>query len=112
MSFNEKAIDRTPFIPYAGNNQKSKLKDNELDMNLRPDLYFSSEVKTPDNIKKYRDSIRQRVGVRQLHPGIYDDPRDYESLRHGITTKSSDHVPDIIKGLNLDGTSGFMNDLS
>jgi hypothetical protein len=81
-------------------------------MNLRPDLYFSPKTTTPDNIKKYRDSLRQRVGVKQIHPGLYDDPRDYESLRHGITSKSSDHVPDVIKGLNLDGNKEFMNDLS
>ena len=112
MSFTEKALDRVPFIPYAGSYQSSKTKDNNIDMNLRPDLYFSPKTTTPDNIKKYRDSLRQRVGVKQIHPGLYDDPRDYESLRHGITSKSSDHVPDVIKGLNLDGNKEFMNDLS
>ena len=111
MSFNEKALDRVPFIPYAGLNQNSKPKDNTLDMNLRPDLYFSPKTTTPEHIKKYRESIRNSVGVKQLHPGIYDDPRDYENLRHGITTKSSDHVPDVIKGLNLNGNNAFMNDL-
>ena len=111
MSYVEKAIDRVPFIPYAGSFQGIKSKDNNMDMNLRPDLYFSPKA-TPDNIKKYRDSLRQRIGVKQLHYGIYDDPRDYESLTHGITTKSSDHVPDLIKGLNLDGNNAFMNDLA
>ena len=112
MSYVEKAIDRVPFIPYAGSYQSMKSKDNNIDMNLRPDLYFSPETTTPDKIKKYRDSLRQRVGVKQLHPGIYDDPRDYENLRHGITTKSSDHVPDVIKGLNLNGNNSFMNELA
>ena len=112
MSYAEKAIDRVPFIPYAGSFQSSKTKDSNIDMNLRPDLYFSPETKTPDNIKKYRDSLRQSVGVKQIHPGLYDDPRDYENLRHGITSKSSDHVPDLIKGLNLDGNKEFMNELS
>ena len=112
MSYTEKAIDRVPFIPYAGSYQSSKTKDSNIDMNLRPDLYFSPETKTPDNIKKYRDSLRQSVGVKQIHPGLYDDPRDYENLRHGITSKSSDHVPDLIKGLNLDGNKEFMNELS
>ena len=112
MSYVEKAIDRVPFIPYAGSYQSMKSKDNNIDMNLRPDLYFSPETTTPDKIKKYRDSLRQRVGVKQLHPGIYDDPRDYENLRHGKTTKSSDHVPDVIKGLNLNGNNSFMNELA
>ena len=112
MSYTEKAIDRVPFIPYAGSYQGLKSKDNNIGMNLQPDLYFSPKTTTPDKIKKYRDSLRQRVGVKQLHPGIYDDPKDYESLRHGITTKSSDHVPDVIKGLNLNGNNSFMNELS
>ena len=111
MSFNEKAIDRTPFIPGAGLYQDKKNNFN-VDMSLRPDLYFSPKTTTPENILKYRNSLRQRVGVKQLHPGIYNDPRDYESLRHGITTKSSDHVPDVIKGLNLKGNQTFMNQLS
>lgn len=112
MSFVEKALDRTPFIPGAGAYNGSLLKGLSADMSIRPGIYFSQKTTTPDNIKKYRDSIRQRVGVKQLHPGIYDDPRDYENLVHGITTKSSDHVPDVIKGLNMDGTQHFMNQLA
>jgi len=113
MSFAENAIDRVPFIPYAGSYQNSKTKtNNSIDMNIRPDLYFSPKTSTPDNIKKYRNSLRQSVGIKQLHPGIYDDPKDYESLTHGKSTQSSDHVPDLIKGLNLDGNKDFMNQLS
>ena len=111
MSFNEKAIDRTPFIPGAGSYHDSKNNFN-VDMSLRPDIYFPEKTTTPENILKYRNSLRQRVGVKQLHPGIYNDPKDYESIRHGITTKSSDHVPDVIKGLNLNGNNAFMNQLS
>ena len=112
MSFEEKAIDRTPFIPGAGAYPGSLSKGFSADMSIRQDLYFSPKTTTPDNIKKYRDSLRQRVGVRQLHPGIYDDPRDYENLVHGVTTKSSDHVEDLIKGPNLDGNKYFMNQLA
>lgn len=112
MAFLEKAIDRTPFIPGAGGYQGSLLKGLSADMSIRQDLYFTPKTTTPDNIKKYRDSLRQKVGVRQLHPGIYDDPRDYENLRHGITSKSSLHVPDVIKGLNMDGNNYFMNSLA
>ena len=112
MSFLEKAIDRTPFIPGAGNYQGSLLKGLSADMSIRQDLYYSPKTSTPDNIKKYRDSIRKRVGVKQLHPGIYDDPKDYENMVHGITTQSSDHVPDVLKGLNMDGNKYFMNKLA
>ena len=65
MSFIEKAIDRTPFIPGAGNYQGSLLKGLSADMSIRQDLYYSPKTSTPDNIKKYRDSTRQRVGVKQ-----------------------------------------------
>ena len=112
MAFVEKAIDRTPFIPGAGAFQGSLLKGLSADMSIRQDLYFSPKTTTPDNIKKYRDSIRQRVGVKQIHPGIYDDPKDYENMVHGITSQSSDHVPDVIKGLNMDGNKYFMNQLA
>ena len=112
MSYLEKAIDRTPFIPGAGGYQGSLLKGLSADMSIRQDLYFTPKTTTPDNIKKYRDSLRQKVGVKQLHPGIYDDPRDYENLRHGISTQSSDHVPDVIKGSNMDGNNYFMNQLA
>ena len=109
MSYAEKAIDRTPFIPCAGVASASALKGDSADQSIRQDLYFSPDTKTPDEIKKYRDSTRQRIGVRQLHPGIFDDPKDYEKLVHGVKTKESDHVPDCIKGANIDGNKFFMN---
>ena len=112
MSYAEKAIDRTPFIPGAGVASASALEGINADQSIRQDLYFAPSTKTPDNIKKYRDSTRQLVGVKQLHPGIYDDPKDYEDLVHGVKTKHSDHVPDCIKGTNLDGNKFFMNQLA
>ena len=112
MSYAEKAIDRTPFIPGAGVASASALEGASADQSIRQDLYFNPSTTTPDNIKKYRDSTRQRIGVKQLHPGIYDDPKDYENLVHGVKTKSSDHVPDCIKGANIDGNKFFMNQLA
>ena len=112
MSYAEKAIDRTPFIPGAGVASASALEGVTADQSIRQDLYFSPSTKTPDNIKKFRDSTRQRVGVKQLHPGIFDDPKDYEDMVHGIKTKNSDHVPDCIKGSNIDGNKFFMNKLA
>ena len=112
MSYSEKAIDRTPFIPGAGITSTSALQGASADQSIRPDLYFKPNSQTPDNIKKYRDSTRQRVGVKQLHPGIYNDPKDYENIVHGIKTLNSDHVPDCIKGANIDGNKIFMNQLA
>ena len=112
MSYAEKAIDRTPFIPGAGITSQSALEGASADQSIRQDLYYTPNTQTPDNIKKYRDSTRQRIGVKQLHPGIYDDPKDYEKLVHGVKTKHSDHVPDCIKGANIDGNKFFMNQLA
>ena len=112
MDYVEKAIDRTPFIPGAGVPSETILNGVSADQSIRQDLYFSPSTTTPDNIKKYRDSTRQRVGVKQLHPGIYDDPKFYEELTHGMKSKPSDHVPDCIKGANIDGNKFFMNQLA
>ena len=40
-------------------------------MSIRQDLYFTPKTATPEIIKKYRDSLSQKVGVRQLHPGMH-----------------------------------------
>ena len=108
--FQEKFHDQTPFIPGAGIPTSTSL--NTVDHSVRQDLYFTPESQTPDHIKKYRDSTHQRIGVKQLHPGIYDDPKFYEDLTHGMKSKPSDHVPDCIKGANIDGNKFFMNQLA
>ena len=108
--FHKKFIDKTPFIPGAG--VPTSNSPNTVDHSIRQDLYFAPSTLTPDNIKKYRDSTHQRVGVKQLHPGIYDDPKFYEDLTHGNPSKPSDHVPDCIKGANIDGNKFFMNQLA
>ena len=112
MSYVEKAFDRTPFIPLAGKPSSEDKEGVNVDFSIRQDVHFTPSTVTPDNIKKYRDSTRQRVGVKQLHPGIYDDPKDYENLVHGMKSKESDHVPDCIKGANIDGNKFFMNQLA
>ena len=112
MDYVEKAIDRTPFIPSAGVPSETIMNGVSADQSIRQDYYFQPSTVTPDNIKKYRDSTRQRVGVKQLHPGIYDDPKFYEELTHGMKSKPSDHVPDCIKGANIDGNKFFMNQLA
>ena len=112
MSYAEKAIDRTPFIPQAGVASASALEGASFDQSIRQYLCFSPSTTTPDNIKKYHDSTLQLIGVKQLHPGIYDDPKDYEDLVHGVKTKKSDHVPYCIKGSNLDANKFFMNQLA
>ncbi len=108
--FYEKFQDKTPFIPGAG--VSTNPFPNTVDHSIRQDLYFTPSTSTPEEIKKYRDSTHQRVGVKQLHPGIYSDPKFYEDLTHGMKSRPSDHVPDCIKGANIDGNKFFMNQLA
>lgn len=67
---------------------------------------------TPENIKKYRKSIREVPGIKQLHHGIYDDSKECEDMTHGVKTLASEHVNDCIKGGNLSGIKHFMNNIN
>ena len=107
MSYAEKAYDRTPFIPASGLALKSSL--DSVYQSFHPEKIIST---TPDNLKKYRDSYHQLVGTKQLHPGYYDDNKDYENLIHGKKTESSLHVADLINGQNPNGNKFFMDDLA
>jgi hypothetical protein len=49
--------------------------------------------------------------VKQLHYGVYNDPKDYEDLIHGMKTLDSDHVNNCIKGSNLPGIKNFINNI-
>ncbi len=68
-------------------------------------------VETPSEIKKYRKLTRETPGVKQLHHGIYNDPKDHEKIIHGVKTAESDHVDDCIKGSNLNGVNYFLNEI-
>lgn len=109
MSNSGKFFDKTPFLSQAG--YTSAIEGLSADNSIRQDLFLKIKTATPERIKKYRNSIRERVGVKQLHPGIYDDDKHYESLVHGIKTLGSDHVNDCIKIKNDSGVSHFMNEI-
>jgi hypothetical protein len=49
--------------------------------------------------------------VKQIHPGIYNDPKDFEDLIHGVKTAESDHVNQCIVGRNLTGIKNFINNI-
>lgn len=66
---------------------------------------------TPEHTRKYRRSLREIPGAKQIHPGIYDDQKDYEKTIHGIKTAPSDHVTDCIFGTNLNGIKYFINEM-
>ena len=108
MTYAEKAIDRTPFIPGAGLASKPS-KDLSLDEVLKQEIYNPPVASTPQKLRKYRQNLTRSVGIKQLHYGIFDDNHDYENLVHGKKLPESDHVYQLIKNPNNDGTKSFIN---
>jgi hypothetical protein len=107
MSNSGKFKDNSPFLPVAG--ITTAIAGVGCDQSIRQDVYFKPRTSTPEHIKKYRRSIKEIPGVKQLHYGIYDDPKDADFLVHGTKTADSDHVTDCIKGRNLTGVKHYMN---
>jgi len=68
-------------------------------------------TQTPEKIKKFRKSLKEIPGVKQIHPGIYNDPKDWEEMIHGVKTAESDHVNQCIVGNNLSGIKHFVNNI-
>lgn len=106
MSNKDKYYDNTEFIRPAG--KITALKGVSVDNSIRQDIYFQPSTQTPDQLVKYRNTIKETPGVKQYHHEIYDDPKDYV---HGKKTQDSLHVPDIIKGENVNGNQLFMNQI-
>lgn len=64
-----------------------------------------------ENQHKFSKTFREFPGKKQIHYGIYNDPKDYEELIHGKKTLSSEHTVDCIYGTNLNGVKYFMNEM-
>lgn len=109
MSNTGKFKDVTPFLRTSG--KTTAVVGESADQCLRQQIHWQPSTSTPEHIKKYRKSIREVPGVKQLHPGVFNDPKDYEDLVHGIKTKDSDHVDHCIKGRNLVGLKHFENEI-
>jgi hypothetical protein len=107
MTTQGKFKDNTPFIKVSGITTATGLT---TDQSLRQDLYFKPSS-TPESIKKYRKSVREIPGKKQLHYGVYNDPKDHENMVHGLKTFASDHVTDCIKGNNITGINYFINNI-
>ena len=108
MSNTGRLIDRTPYLTNAG--LSTTIEGLSADNSIRQELYIKHHL-TPEKIKKYRKSEKEIVGKKQIHYGIYDDPKDFETFIHGAKTKHSEHVNDCIKGDNLSGINHFINQI-
>lgn len=108
MSHYGNFINKASNIPVAG--ISSYIEGITCEQNLRPDLYYKPPS-TPENIRKHRKSLREKPGKKQLHPGIYEDAREYEQMVHGVKTLKSEHVKDCINSSNFDGIKYFMNNI-
>ena len=125
MSNKGKYTNYSPFLRVAG---VTETIEESVDQSLRQDLYLKVNTKifkwiiicsqllkpttqTPEKIKQYRKSFKEIPGSKQIHPGIYNDPKDYEDYIHGIKTAESDHVNQCIMGSNLSGINHFINNI-
>ena len=109
MSNEGKFKDKSPFLRVAGHT--SAIGGLTADTSIRQDLHFKPRTSTPEEIKKYRKSTREKPGVKQLHYGVFNDDKGYENIVHGVKTLDSDHVNDCIKGRNLSGINNFVNNI-
>ena len=65
----------------------------------------------PENQYKFSKILKEIPGQKQLHPGIFNDPKDHEKLIHGKKTAASEHTSDCIYGTNLNGVQYFANEM-
>lgn len=65
----------------------------------------------PENQKKFSKTLREIPGKKQLHHGVFNDPKDHENLIHGKKTADSEHTNDCIYGTNLNGIQYFKNEM-
>ena len=109
MSNSNYKKDMTPFLREAG--VTTAVGGLSADNSIRQDVYFQPKTFTPEHIKKYRKSLKEIPGQKQVHHGIFNDNKDFETYVHGVKTNKSDHVTDCIKGDNLSGISHFVNQI-
>jgi hypothetical protein len=60
---------------------------------------------------KFSRTLRDIPGKKQIHHGVFNDPKDHEELIHGKKTAASEHTTDCIYGTNLNGVKYFMNEM-
>ena len=67
---------------------------------------------TPPHLKKYRKSHQNQPGIKQIHPGVFDDKLKVgENHSFGNKLAGSDHVTDVIQSQNLAGLAARFNDI-
>ena len=65
----------------------------------------------PEIQYKFSKTLRDIPGKKELHYGIYNDPKDHENLTHGQKSANSDHTNDCIYGTNPNGAKYYMNEM-
>lgn len=67
---------------------------------------------TPPHLKKYRKSHQNQPGIKQIHPGLFDDQINFPSSHaFGKKYAGSDHVDQIIGPQNFKGLSSKFNEI-
>lgn len=69
--------------------------------------------RTPEHIKKYRQSYKQQPGIRVQHFGLKEDHENLDKNNiYGKASYASDHVSTVIKAQNMNGLADRFNDIS
>eukprot|EP01017_Pseudomicrothorax_dubius_P051579 TRINITY_DN9962_c0_g1_i10.p1 TRINITY_DN9962_c0_g1~~TRINITY_DN9962_c0_g1_i10.p1 ORF type:complete len:417 (-),score=103.13 TRINITY_DN9962_c0_g1_i10:52-1302(-) len=74
---------------------------------IKPD---ESRAETPEHIRRYRKSFKQREGVSIQHYGRVNDPLPAEKHFYGVPTKESDHTNQVLN-VRPEGFREVVNDL-
>lgn len=86
--------------------------DEGTHTSLKHNENLSNLPGTPEHLKKYRKSHQNQPGIKQVHPGLYDDaPNVTENHAFGKKTYGSEHVDNVMKAQNLAGLADKFNDI-
>ena len=100
-------FDAMPNVRKAGVSTKAT---DSAAMCLQPSA--DSGPGTPPHLKKYRKSHQNQPGIKQIHPGLFDDQINFPSSHaFGKKYAGSDHVDQIIGPQNFKGLSSKFNEI-
>ena len=103
-------IDPIPNIRAAG--RVIAMGGEGTDVCIRHDFISGGSPGTPEHLRKYRKSHQNQPGIKQIHPGLFNDaPNVPDNFAYGKKTYGSDHVNEVIKAQNLAGLADKFNDI-
>lgn len=104
-----KRNDAMPHVSRAGLTAAAAFESTTqcLNYNLDP---RNQRPATPTEIKRFRKSYQDQVGVGFIHTGLVNQPLPPPHHRHGVTTTKGDHVGDTFQQLPSSELTQYLND--